>query len=176
MLYTYQRLYMYNWVAHRIYENQNSSCRLLWKTILRSASYRKYLFCWSSLYRLHFMENLLLAFENQEWMFFNSLIVIAEQQRQKKNSPITSTLLLASHRYLPEVVLYFHIKGTLMQIWKSPYTFVFICKRYPKNFAFLILAAFELFTRKVCEIFVYKHTETIECVKKGAYFLRKIQD
>ena len=167
---------MYNWVAHRIHKNQNSSCRPIWKAILCSTSYRRYLFFWSSLYRLHFMENVLLAFYSKEWMFFNSLIVIAEQQQQQKNSPITSTLLLASHRHLPEVVFYFHIKGTLMQIWKSPYIFVFIYKRYPKNFAFLILAVFELFTRKVCKIFGYKLTETIQYVKKGAYFLRKIQD
>ena len=33
----------------------------------------------------------------------------------------------------------------------------------------------KLFTRKVCEMFVYKHTETIEHVKKVACFLRKIQ-
>ena len=33
----------------------------------------------------------------------------------------------------------------------------------------------ELYNRKVCEIFVYKHTETIEYVKKVAYFLRNMQ-
>ena len=37
---------------------------------------------------------------------------------------------------------------------------------YPGYFAFLILRAFELFTRKVCKMFVYKHTETIDYVKK----------
>ena len=31
------------------------------------------------------------------------------------------------------------------------------------------------FIRKVCEIFVYKYTKTMEYVKKLAYFLRKIQ-
>ena len=30
-------------------------------------------------------------------------------------------------------------KGTLMQIWKSPYMFAFISKQYPKNFALLTL-------------------------------------
>ena len=61
----------------------------------------------------------------------------------KKNSPVTSTSLLASHRYLPEVVFYFHVKGTLMQIWKLPwYIFVLKKKRYPKSFAFLILVSF----------------------------------
>ena len=43
--------------------------------------------------------------------------------------------------------------------------FVFLQKQYPENFAFLILGILELYTRKVCEMFVYKHTETIEYVK-----------
>ena len=38
-------------------------------------------------------------------------------------------------------------KDTLMQIWKSPYMFVFIWKQYPANFAFLILRILELFMR-----------------------------
>ena len=58
------------------------------------------------------------------------------------------------------------IKGTLMQIWKSPCMFLFIYKYYPENFAFLTLRVLELYTRKVCVMFVYKHTETIEYVKK----------
>ena len=52
-----------------------------------------------------------------------------------------------------------------MQIEKSPFMFVFLQKQYPENFAFLILGILELYTRKVCEMFVYKHTETIENVK-----------
>ena len=44
--------------------------------------------------------------------------------------------------------------------------FVVIYKLYPENFAFLILGILELYSRKVCEMFVYKHTETIEYVKK----------
>ena len=43
--------------------------------------------------------------------------------------------------------------------------FVFIPKQYPENFAFLFLRILKLYTRKVCEMFVYKHTETIEYVK-----------
>ena len=43
------------------------------------------------------------------------------------------------------------LKGTLMQIWKSPYKFVFILKRYPENFAFLIQRILELFAREVCK-------------------------
>ena len=57
------------------------------------------------------------------------------------------------------------MKGTLMLIWKFPYMFVLIWKYYPKNFVFLILGIFELYNRKVCEMFVYKHTKTIENVK-----------
>ena len=52
-----------------------------------------------------------------------------------------------------------------MQIWKSFYMFQFISKQYPENVAFLILRILELFAHKVCETFVYKHTETIEYVE-----------
>ena len=44
--------------------------------------------------------------------------------------------------------------------------FVFIEKQYPENFAVLIPRVFELFTHKVCEMLVYKHTGTKEYVKK----------
>ena len=44
--------------------------------------------------------------------------------------------------------------------------FLFIYKYCPENFTFLILRILKLHTRKVCEMFVYKHTETIEYVKK----------
>ena len=44
------------------------------------------------------------------------------------------------------------LKGTLMQIWKSPNVLVFIWKQYPENFAFLILRIIELFTREVDKI------------------------
>ena len=36
----------------------------------------------------------------------------------------------------------------------------------PEDFAFLILRVLELFIRKVCTMSAYKHTETIEYVKK----------
>ena len=57
-----------------------------------------------------------------------------------------------------------------MQIWKSPYRPVFIWKYYPENFAFLIIRILELYTHKVCQMFVYKHTETIEYVKNQPTF------
>ena len=59
-----------------------------------------------------------------------------------------------------------YLKGTLMQIWKPPCIFLSIKKYYPENFVFLILRILKLYTRKVCEIFVNKHTETIEYIKK----------
>ena len=36
----------------------------------------------------------------------------------------------------------------------------------PKTFVFIILRIFILFTSKVCEMFAYKHTKTIEYIKK----------
>ena len=42
-----------------------------------------------------------------------------------------------------------------MQIWKSPYMFVFVKKQYPESFAFLILTILELFTREI-RIFLKK--------------------
>ena len=48
--------------------------------------------------------------------------------------------------------------------------FVYIWKYYLENFAFLILRILDLFTRKFCEMFVYKHTGTIKYVKKWANF------
>ena len=44
------------------------------------------------------------------------------------------------------------IKGTLMQILRSPYMFEFIKKQYPENFTFWILRIIELFPREVCKI------------------------
>ena len=48
--------------------------------------------------------------------------------------------------------------------------FVFIEKYSPGNFTFLILGILELYKRKVCEKFVYKHMETIESVKISLLF------
>ena len=42
-------------------------------------------------------------------------------------------------------------KGTLMQIWKSPYMSVFLQKQYPENFTFLIQRILELFACEVCK-------------------------
>ena len=53
--------------------------------------------------------------------------------------------------------------------------FVFIYNYYPENFTVLILRVLELFTHKVCEIFVCKHTETIEHVKNRLLFKKEKQ-
>ena len=39
-----------------------------------------------------------------------------------------------------------------------------------ENFVFLILRTLDLFTRKVCEMFVYTHTGTIEHDKNSLLF------
>ena len=49
------------------------------------------------------------------------------------------------------IIIPITLKGTLMQIGKSPYMFVFIQKQYPENFAFLIQRILELFAREVCK-------------------------
>ena len=43
------------------------------------------------------------------------------------------------------------------------------------NLPFLILLILKLFTRNVCEIFVYKDIETIEQLKSSLFFKKKIQ-
>ena len=43
---------------------------------------------------------------------------------------------------------------------------MFLWKQYPENFVFWILRILKLFARKVCKMFVYKHIETTEYVKK----------
>ena len=39
---------------------------------------------------------------------------------------------------IPAIKVNRFIKGALMQIWKSPYVFVFMQKQYTENFLFLI--------------------------------------
>ena len=52
-----------------------------------------------------------------------------------------------------------------MQIWKSANIFAFVGKRYVEDFSLKHLLLFEIYTREICERFVYKHSETIEYVK-----------
>ena len=43
--------------------------------------------------------------------------------------------------------------------------FVLILRKYPENFALLVLKILEIYTRKICQMYVYKYTVTIEYVK-----------
>ena len=67
----------------------------------------------------------------------------------------------------------------------SSYVCIYL-KQYPEDVAFLILRILEIFSCKVCEMFVYKYTdvciqiysvyeytEITEYVKKVAYFLEE---
>ena len=60
------------------------------------------------------------------------------------------------------------VKGTLMQISKFLYIVVLKWKKKktPWKFVLLILIILELFNRELWGLFVYKHTETMENVKK----------
>ena len=63
-------------------------------------------------------------------------------------------------------LLSFYFKGTLMQI-SIMQTSAYVRVRNPENLTFLILRIIlKLFAREVYEMFVYKHTETIEYIKK----------
>ena len=57
------------------------------------------------------------------------------------------------------------LKGTLMQIWKSANIFVFIWKQCVEDFTLNHLLLSEICVREIREMFVYKHSETIEYVK-----------
>ena len=59
-----------------------------------------------------------------------------------ETKPVSSILKLGKLRHKS-------LKGTLMQIWKTAYCFMFRLKQYPENFAFLILETLELFACKV---------------------------
>ena len=52
-----------------------------------------------------------------------------------------------------------------MQIRKSGNVFVFILKLYVEDFSLEDLFLFEICAGEICEKFIYKHAETIECVK-----------
>ena len=54
------------------------------------------------------------------------------------------------------------IKDTLIQIWKPGNIFVFI-RKYVEDFTLKHPLLFEIRVREICEKFVYKNSETIEC-------------
>ena len=62
-------------------------------------------------------------------------------------------------------------KGTLIQIWKSVYIFVFIWKQYVEDVThWNTFFLFEVCAREICEKIVYKHSETIEYVQNYPTF------
>ena len=58
------------------------------------------------------------------------------------------------------------LKGTLMQIWKSPYMFVLIQKQYPENFSLLFLRIAELSAREVVDFLKSRLIFNIFCCFK----------
>ena len=56
------------------------------------------------------------------------------------------------------------LKVTLVQIWKSANIFAFMWK-YVEDFTLKDLLLFEIRAREIYENFVYKLSETKECVK-----------
>ena len=52
-----------------------------------------------------------------------------------------------------------------MQIWKFANVFVFLWKKYVEGFTLKHLLPFKVSRSKICEKFVYKHSEIIEYVK-----------
>ena len=58
------------------------------------------------------------------------------------------------------------LKGTLMQIWKSPYMFVLIQKQYPENFSPLFLRTAELSAREVVDFLKRRLIFNIFCCFK----------
>ena len=60
-----------------------------------------------------------------------------------------------------------------MQIWKFANIFVFIWKKYVESLTLKHLLLFEMRAREICEKFVYKHSETIECMLKITLLFKK---
>ena len=77
------------------------------------------------------------------------------------------------HKYKPWTIfaksscidVWYALKGTLTQLWKSANIFVFIWKYYVESFTLKHPLLSEICALKICEKFVYKHSETIEYVK-----------
>ena len=61
------------------------------------------------------------------------------------------------------------LKGTLLQIWKSAYMFVFIWKYYVEDFTLKRFTHWDM-CHEICEKFVYKHPEAIEYIKNYPTF------
>ena len=82
----------------------------------------------------------------------------------KNVKKISSLIFLISHyliTYSLSTLNIFNFKGTLMQIWKYTNIFVFTWKCHVEDFTLKYLLRFEICARKICEKFVYKHSEAI---------------
>ena len=92
-------------------------------------------------------------------MSWNDLKPAEITQKLPETSHIILFLVKINYFQVAFVII-FHAEVFFGQIWFQKQKF------YPEHFAFLILRILELHTRKVREMFVYKHTETIKYVKK----------
>ena len=81
----------------------------------------------------------------------------------KNVKKISSLIFLLWHYLITYSLSTLNIfEGTLMQIWKSTNIFVFTWKYHVEDFTLKHLLRFEICSRKICEKFVYKHSETIQ--------------
>ena len=62
-------------------------------------------------------------------------------------------------------------KGTLLQIWKIFWYLRLDVEIICRRFHIITLLLFGICECELCEMFIYNHSETIEYVKKLAYFL-----
>ena len=115
-----------------------------------------------------FLKNLQNSNEKTE---LESLFNLVHWKRSRSNCPkvfcknfLTDCTSIQTN-YNLKFWIHLILKGTLKQIWKSANVFVFIWKLYAEDFTLKHLLLFEICTRKICEKFVYKHSETIEYLK-----------
>ena len=168
---------MFNWVLNTLLESDGKMLKCLkleiWLT--KQGLGHKVPYMYASEINLYtenenvfkFYEIIIHSFVWEIWMFLKHRVVL--------NGNFTCmgiSLELLCNMYVPKCVschkaIRLHVfKITLMQIWKSLYMFVLIQKQHPENFVFLILRILKPFSRKLRKIFVYKHSETMEYVKK----------
>ena len=74
--------------------------------------------------------------------------LIYDKNHSKSLITLNEMILLARHLLITFFFPRNTVKGTPIQIWKSPYMLVSIWKQWPESFAFLILRIFQLFPRE----------------------------
>ena len=89
-------------------------------------------------------------FNNIEWYLYDPWHTLRVNKMADKNNKINDEKRLKVHQCRFE---------------NLPICSCLYENNIPENFAFLILGILELYARKVCKMFVYKHTEAIEVVK-----------